>query len=115
MNMTQPWFDPNLYSWIPGTALGCAAGLLGGLTGWLAPQGKARRPIVRSWIALWVGCWVLLAAGFLALAQHQPYGIWYGLLLPGVIGTAVLGGNLPVILKRYREVELRRLAAKDLG
>jgi hypothetical protein len=113
--MTQPWFDPNLYSWIPGAALACLAAILACLAARLAPQGRARAFIVRAWIALWVACWILLAAGLVALGNHQPYGIWYGLLLPGVIGTLVLGGNLLVILKRYRDVEDRRLAAKDLG
>jgi hypothetical protein len=44
----------------------------------------------------------------------QPWGVWYGLLLPGAIGTLVLGANSLVILKTYRQVEERRLAAKDL-
>ena len=50
----------------------------------------------------------------MALANGQPWGVWYGLLLPGAIGTAIVGANSMVILKRYREVEERRLAAKDL-
>ncbi|SPE40813.1 conserved membrane hypothetical protein [Candidatus Sulfopaludibacter sp. SbA3] len=112
--MTEPWFDPIHHAWIPGTIFGGAAGIMGALVGWLVPQGKARRPIVRSWIALWILSWAMLVAGIVALETGQPYGIWYGLLLPGVIGTVVLGGNLVVILKRYREVEERRLAAKDL-
>jgi hypothetical protein len=40
--MTEPWFDPNLYAWIPGTALGIAGGVLGSLGGVLAPRGRAR-------------------------------------------------------------------------
>ena len=35
--MTEPWFDPNLYAWIPGTTLGVTGGILGSLGGMLAP------------------------------------------------------------------------------
>jgi uncharacterized membrane protein len=112
--MTQPWFDPNQYAWIPGTAYGVVAGLMGGLVGWLAPRGRARGFILRAWFTLWFVAIALLVVGTVALINGQPWGVWYGLLLPGVIGTLVVGGNSLVILKRYREVEERRLAAKDL-
>jgi RHS repeat-associated protein len=36
--MNDPWFNENLYSWIPGTALGVLGGLWGGLAGTLAPR-----------------------------------------------------------------------------
>lgn len=112
--MIEPWFDPNHYAWIPGTAYALAAGLIAGLVGWLVPRGRARNFILRSWFTLWLAAVVLLIAGFVALANHQPWGVWYGLLLPGAIGTVVVGANSVVILKRYRDVEERRLAAKDL-
>jgi hypothetical protein len=112
--MMQPWFDPNHYAWIPGTVYALAAGLMGGLVGWLVPRGRARDFILRAWFALWAVAVVLLVAGFIALANHQPWGVWYGLLLPGAIGTLVVGANSLVILRRYRDVEERRLAAKDL-
>ena len=112
--MIQPWFDPNQYAWIPGTVYGCVAGILGGLVGWLVPRGKARRFILSAWIALWATGLALLAVGIAALLAGQPWGVWYGILLPGAIGALVVGGNLLVILKRYREVEQRRLSATDL-
>ncbi len=112
--MTQPWFDATLYAWIPGTIFGAAAGVLGALVGWLVPKGKARRTITRAWIALWIVSIAMLASGVVALEAGQPWGVWYGRLLPGVVGAVVLGGNLLIILKRYREIEERRLAAKDL-
>jgi peptidoglycan/LPS O-acetylase OafA/YrhL len=112
--MTEQWFDPNLYAWIPGTAYGLAAGLMGGLVAWLVPRGRARNFILRAWFALWAAAVALLIVGLAALANGQPWGIWYGLLLPGVIGVLVVGGNSFVIRKRYREVEERRLASKDL-
>ena len=112
--MIEQWFDPNRYAWIPGTAYGLAAGLMGGLVGWLVPRGRARSFILRAWFAVWAVAIVLLVVGIAALASGQPWGIWFGLLLPGAIGTLVVGANSIVILKRYREVEERRLEAKDL-
>jgi biotin transporter BioY len=114
MNMMEAWFDPNQYAWIPGTVYGCAAGLMGALVGWLVPQARARQFILRAWATLWAAGVALLVAGFVALLNGQPWGVWYGLLLPGVIGTLVVGANSLVILKRYRQTEERRLAAKDL-
>lgn len=112
--MTEPWFDPNHYAWIPGVAYGVVAGLMGGLVGWLVPRGRARGFILGAWFAVWAAAVVLLFAGIVALGNGQPWGVWYSLLLPGAIGTLVVGANSLVIVKRYREVEERRLAAKDL-
>jgi hypothetical protein len=112
--MTQPWFDPNLYAWIPGTVYGVVAGLMGGLVGWLVPRGRAREFVLRAWFTVWAVAIVFLIAGMVALMNGQPWGVWYGLLLPGGIGAVVLGANSLVILKTYRVAEERRLAAKDL-
>ena len=112
--MIEAWFDPNRYAWIPGTAYGLVAGLMGGIVGWLVPRGRARTFILRAWFTLWGIAFLLLIVGIVALANGQPWGVWYGLLLPGAVGTLVVGANSLVIVKRYREVEERRLAAKDL-
>lgn len=111
--MIEPWFDPNHYAWIPGTAYGCMAGLMGGLVGWLVPRGRARRFILRAWFALWAAAVLLLGVGAIAFLNGQPWGVWFGLLLPGAIGTLVVGANSLVIIGTYRAVEERRLAAKD--
>jgi len=110
----EPWFDPNRYAWIPGTVYALIAGMLGGLAGWLVPRGRAKKFILRAWFTMWVISLALLVAGIVALINGQPWGIWYGLVLPGAIGTLVMGANSLVILKRYREVEQRRVSAKDL-
>jgi len=112
--MIQPWFDPYQYAWIPGTAYGVSAGLMGGLVAWLVPRGRAREFILRAWFVLWAAAVALLISGVVAMVNGQPWGVWYGLLLPGAIGALVVGANTLVILKRYREIEERRLAAKDL-
>jgi hypothetical protein len=112
--ITQPWFDPNQYAWIPGTVYGVAAGLMGALVGWLVPRGRARQPLLRAWYTLWAIAIVLLLIGMTALVDGQPWGVWFGILLPGAIGTLVVGANTLVILKAYQQVETRRVAAKDL-
>jgi hypothetical protein len=84
------------------------------MVGWLVPRGRARNFVLRAWFALWAVGVALLIAGVVAVAKGQPWGVWYGLLLPGAVGTLVVGGNSLVIRKRYREVEERRLAARDL-
>jgi len=113
--MAEPWFDPNSYAWIPGAVYGAAVGLLGAVVGVLAQRGRARAFVINSWIAAWLTGLALLALGLIALTRGQPWPIWYGFLLPGVIGVAVIGGNYFVIAKRYREIEERRLSARDLG
>jgi uncharacterized membrane protein len=110
--MTQPWFDPNQYAWITGTVFGAIALVLGGLAAWFVPKGQARKFILSAWVTLWAVAIVLLCVGIAAWIMRQPWGVWYAILLPGFVGTAVLGGNLLVILKKYREVEQRSLAAK---
>ena len=112
--MAQPWFNADLYAWVPGTVYGVVTGAIGGLVGWLAWHGRARGLVLRAWKALWLAALVLLAVGIVALMQGQPWGIWYGFLLPGVIGTSLVGANFFTILNRYRDLEQRRLAARDL-
>lgn len=112
--MMQLWFSPNQYAWIPGTAYGVAALLMAGLVVWLVPRGRARQFILRAWFALWAAAAALLIVGMVALIRGQPWGVWFGFLLPGAVGTLVVGVNSLVILKRYRDVEERRVAAKDL-
>lgn len=113
--MTTPWFDPNLYSFIPGTLLGVAGGTLGALAGTLAPRGKARALVVGAFGTLIAACALLLTAAVVALATGQPYGVWYGLGLPGLLGVVLFAALLPVVLARYREAETRRFGAADFG
>ncbi len=112
--MTEQWFDANLYAWIPGAVLGVAGGILGSLGGTLALRGKAKRLVIGLYgLTIFVSA-ILLVAGVVALMQGQPYGVWYGLGLPGLLGIVVFGALLPVLLKRYRESEERRLVAQDI-
>jgi hypothetical protein len=112
--MTEPWFDPNLYAWIPGTFLGIIGGLWGALVGTLAPRGKAKGFVLASLGILLFASVACLALGVTALVVGQPYGVWYGLLLPGFIGLVVLGSLASLALLRYRQAEMRKIQARDL-
>ncbi len=113
--MTEPWFDPNLYAWIPGTLLGLVGGTLGAATGVLASRGRAQRLLLGSYVVVIVACACLFAIGLVALLTGQPYGVWYGLGLPGLLGVIIVGALYPVVRQRYREAEARRLVAGDLA
>ena len=105
-----PWFDdPNRFgAWFGGIVGGVGGGLcglLGALTGLLAPKGKGRGFIVAGFLFFIAIGLVLLVVGFCALIARQPYAIWFPFLLSGLIFCGVMGGLLPVVLKRYREAE----------
>ena len=54
-----------------------------------------------------------LTAGVVAVLQHQPYAVVFPLLLLGVLATSICGGLLPIVRRRYAELEMRRLEAAD--
>lgn len=112
--MNEPWFDPNRYAWLPGTLLGVLGGSWGALVGTLAPRGKAKGLVLGSLALLLTASLACLIAGIVALASRQPYGVWYGLLLAGVIGVFVLGPLSPLAFAAYRQAETRKLEARDL-
>lgn len=112
--MSEPWFNPNLYGWIPGTLLGVLGGSWGAMVGALAPRGKARGLVLGSLAVLLLASAACLVAGLVALVGRQPYGVWYGLLLAGVMGVVVLGSLSPVAFNAYRQAEARKVEAQDL-
>jgi hypothetical protein len=96
-----------------GAVAGSALGALGALIGWLGSAGRAR-PLVLGSLRLlaWTGL-AVLAFGLLALAGRQPYAVYYPLLLLGALG-ALLGFALrPTLVRRYEQLELRRMQALD--
>jgi hypothetical protein len=58
---------------------------------------------------------VFLVASVTALLTGQPYGIWYGFGLPGVLGAVLIPALLPQILGQYRAAEDRRIQAADIA
>ena len=113
--MTEPWFDPMIWSWVPGTVFGSSVGILGGICGSLAAVGKAKSFVMGIWYLFLVIAILMLVAALVAFFSDQPYGIWFGLGLPGIMGTIIMAALTPVLLMRYREAERRSMAAQDLS
>jgi hypothetical protein len=110
---SQAWWSSR-QSGLIGGILGSFAGILGGVLGCLAGSGKARRFVLlthKSMIALG---WILLAFGIVAVANGQPYHVWYPLLLGGGLATVIFWALLPIVRKRYNDLELRRIASVDV-
>lgn len=111
------WFDNSeagLVGGIGGAAVGVLAGVYGALTGVLAPRGIGRRAMLTAHVILIVLGVCGLGVGVYALAAGQPYHVWYPFVLMGFVLTAVLGGLLPVVRRRYDEAEQRRIDAEAL-
>jgi len=116
--MAEPWFDPNTFGALFGSIAGGVGGSLmggwGGLVGWLAPQGRARRFIYGSWAVFMVLGAIALGFGLYALAAGQPYGIWYAPTLTGGLTLLLLSILFPVVRKRYAEADARRMEAEAI-
>lgn len=111
--MNEPWF-PEHYAWVFGTGIGVLAGIIGTMVGILAPMGKAKAIVFAIyWFGL-IASAVCLIAGISAVLAGQPYGVWYGLLLAGFIGSLVLGANYFTMVYAYRRAEARKMAAQNL-
>ena len=112
--MNDAWFNPNAYAWIPGTLVGIFGAIEGTLAGVLAPKGKGRNLVFALHTVFIIISALFLIAGIIALAMHQPYGIWYGFILAGVIGTIVFASLTSVIKRQYKNSDWRKTMANDL-
>jgi hypothetical protein len=111
---TNSWWSEQSGGWIGGIG-GGVFGILGAMIGVLAGLGKARRFVLTLTTILALLGAVGLILGGVAFLLKQPYAVYYPLLLCGVILAAVCGGNLPVLRRRYEEMELRKMSAMDVG
>lgn len=94
---------------VGGSLLGC----LGALIEWLASRGKAQHFVVNAArVLIGVGAASTLG-GLTAVALRQPYGVWYALLLFGVLDVVIFPFRLRRYQDRYREIELRRMTSMD--
>jgi MFS family permease len=112
-----PWWTDQTAGWIgaiAGTANGLLGGLIGTLAGVFAPRGKLRRLVLALVLFCLIAGVASLSAGLFALAVHQPYAVWYPLILIGAMDTLLFGVVTPVIRRAYRQAEARRLDAEEL-
>jgi hypothetical protein len=112
--MSEAWVNPGLLGGILGGGFGCAAGLWGTLAGLFAPRGKARLLVLGFGWSLFGCSLVCFALAVVAYAAGQPYGIWYGLGLVGVLGSIILPTGLFTVHRAYAQGEARRIQAEDL-
>jgi hypothetical protein len=110
---SQAWWTPQAAN-MAGAIGGSVIGLMGALIGTLASFGKGRN-LVLGLVKFQIGLGAALAVGFIvALAESQPYAVWYPLALGAIIllPTAIWMG--PSIKRRYEERELRRMQSLDV-
>ena len=101
---------------VTGGIAGAVIGCLGALIGVLTSLGKARRFVIASATTLIVLGVLAFAASVVAFAALGSYSDTYPvLLLFGFLSTVVPLAVLPMIRRRYEEIELRTMRAHDLG
>jgi hypothetical protein len=98
-----------------GGIAGAVVGGVGALIGVLTSLGRARRFVIASASLLTAFGAVAFIGGIVAFASSGSYSSFYPmLLLLGFLTSVITLGLLPVIRKRYEEIELRTMRAHDL-
>ena len=103
------------WAWLPGTLFGVLGGLWGGVSGCLAPRGRARKLVMAWGLVLLAACAGMLLLALALLMMGHPRLLWYPWLLPGAIGIVVFGPLIRTVRLRYQQAEMRRLEAKDIS
>ncbi len=105
------WSDPT-GGWIGGTT-GTLLGALCALVALLGAKAVARRFALAVLVLMAVAGAAGLAAGIVAAATSQPYGVYYVLLLGGGLYAGMAALGLALVPRLYRAAELRRIRAMD--
>lgn len=96
-----------------GGVLGAFLGIYGSFLQWRinrSQNGKQIKPYFYFIISLSV---LLLILGVVALTVGQPYGVWFVLLLTGLIGSSIFIFRFWKYRMISNEIELRRIASFD--
>lgn len=114
----EPWWDQTTGIWI-GAGVGSLIGLWGTVVGvaggLLVPKGHGKGLVFGLLYAgLAVGL-VVVVSGLTALVLGQPYHVWYPSTLPGALLLLLSVPFLFIMKARFREVELRKMQAQDIG
>jgi hypothetical protein len=96
-----------------GAAGGSLLGILGAMIGILCSLGRLRSFVLGLIQMVAVLGMAALLAGLLATLRGQPFGVYYPLLLGGGLAALIFGSLIPVVRRRYAEIELRRMEAMD--
>ena len=108
------WWGPRTAGLVGGV-VGSLFGCLGGAIGLLAGRGKGRAlamGLVKGMLGLGA---ISLVVGVVAVFRSQPYAVFYPLLLGGVLGVGLPSFLIPTLRRRYEELELRKMKARDLS
>jgi hypothetical protein len=108
----HPWWSNHTAALVGGLG-GGILGCLGGLIGVLGGMGKCRGLVITLLGIMTCLGIILGVAGIAALARHQPYAVWYPLLMIGILLLVICPFLLPVVRRRYQELELRRMQSLD--
>ena len=86
-----------------------------GTLGWLfVPKGKVKKLTLGVIAFGFVMGFVLLVFGIIAYFFAQPRWVWLRSIFFGLDGAVLFAVVYWIILKRYREVELRKSMSEDL-
>jgi hypothetical protein len=97
-----------------GAVAGSLLGGFGGLLGILVSRGRGKHVVMAMSRAVIAAGAAAVVAGIVAVLAHQPYGVYYPLLLGGVMAGLLPLLLLPAITRRYEQTELRRISAMDV-
>ncbi len=112
----EPWFD-NQTAGMIGRIIGAGIGILGALIGCscgICVSKGWKKPVYAMFILGIAISGALLVTGIVALCVKQPYHVWYGFLLFGLIDIIVFGVFLLVARNLFMAREMKKMQAADL-
>ncbi len=109
---TRAWWSDQTAGWVGGIG-GALLGILFAACGWLAQRGKARGIVLAFHTLILVFGALSVVAGLCAVFVSQPYGVYYPLLLIGVLGIVFGALGLTQCRRKYADDEYRKMLAAD--
>lgn len=104
METWWPVEQTGLWFGLIGGGIGCVLGIGGAVVGAVMPRGKGRRGVVTGMTVIALTGVALMIAGGMAIADDQPYEIYYPLLLLGSVLYLITAGMLRTVDSMFRAV-----------